>query len=134
MTKLRPWLVPTLVGPFATLWTLTTLLIVLAGHVRLLGERLDGWALAMFLTGFIAAGQVVSLLIADVALLALRLRRLPLGGRAWASSLVCPLFLYGATMFTPPLESVALLVAWLGACFLGSAAAARLLFGTRPLG
>ena len=75
MTSLKPWLVPTLVGPFATMWSLTTVMFVIGAQMTIFGERLDSWALAMLLTGFVAAGLVVSLLVADVILLAMKLRQ-----------------------------------------------------------
>jgi len=132
MTSFRPWLVPTLVGPFATMWTLVTLAFLLTGQAQILGERLDTWAVAMLITGFLAAGQVVALLVSDVLLLKLKLRRLPTGGRVWLSSLLSPFIVQMIFMIPMPIESVFGLALWVLGGMLGAATANRLLFGTAP--
>jgi hypothetical protein len=132
MTSFRPWLVPTLVGPFATMWTLVTLAFLLAGQAQILGERLDTWAVAMLITGFLAAGHVVALLVADVLLLGLKLRRLPTGGRAWASSMLSPFALQLLWMLPVPVESFFGLAVWIAVSMLAAVTLVRLAFGTPP--
>lgn len=132
MSSFRPWLVPTLAGPFVTMWTLVTIAFLLVGQAQILGERLDSWALAMVLSGFLAAGQVVALLVADVALLKLKWRRLPTGARVWLSSLASPFVVQTVFMIPLPIESIAGLAAWVVVGMLGAATANRLLFGTAP--
>lgn len=132
MTSFRPWLVPTLVGPFATMWSLTTVLFLLFGRAQILGERLDAWAVAMLLTGFIAAGHVVALLVADLTLLRLGLRRLPVGGRAWGSSMASPFALQVLMMIPVPVETLFGLAVWIVSAMLGAAFGVRVLMGSPP--
>ena len=130
MTSFRSWLVPTIVGPFATMWSLTTLAFLLFGRAQILGEQLDAWAVAMLVTGFIAAGHVVALLVADLVLLRARLRQLPTGGRAWLSSMASPFALQVMLMLVPPVESVPVLVLFILGSMLGAAFSVRVLLGT----
>jgi hypothetical protein len=132
MTTFRPWLVPTLAGPFATMWSFTTLVFLLFGRTQLLGERFDAWAVAMVVTGFIAAGHVVALLVADIVLLRARLRQLPTGSRAWLSSMASPFALQMMLMIPLPIETVPALALWILGSMLGAAFGVRLVLGSSP--
>lgn len=90
MNDFRPWLRPTLIGPFAVVWGLTTLGHVSVGLATITGDRIDSWLVGMLLGGFFAAAVVVGLIASDVALLGAKLRRLPTGALAWASSCIAP--------------------------------------------
>jgi hypothetical protein len=133
MTTLRPWLVPTLAGPFVTMWSVTTLIFLLLGQAQLLGERFDAWSVAMLVTGFVAAGHAVALLVADVVLLRSGRRQLPMGKRAWMSSMASPFALQMLLMLPFPIESLPALALWIVCAMLGAAFGVRLVFGTRPV-
>ncbi|AKF04776.1 hypothetical protein [Sandaracinus amylolyticus] len=136
MNDFTPWLRPTLVGPFATTWTIVSLL-QLAQSALVLpnGERLDAWLLVLLSTSFYAAMIVVGLLSADLLLLRAQMRRLPTNGRAWMSSLLAPIGVWIAWGIVgwgdedTAIPMLVLLVAW---PFLGVPLALRWAFGERP--
>ncbi|UJR82614.1 hypothetical protein [Sandaracinus amylolyticus] len=136
MNDFTPWLRPTLVGPFATTWTIVSLL-QLAQSALVLpnGERLDAWLLVLLSSSFYAAMIVVGLLSADLVLLRTKLRRLPTNGRAWLSSLLAPVGVWLAWAIVgwgdedTAIPMVVLLVSW---PFLGAPLALRWMFGERP--
>lgn len=99
MNDFTPWLRPTLLGPFLTTWGFATLAFLTSGLVLPNGERLDGWLLTMLSLSFLTSGVVVGLLTADLALLRLRMRKLPTGGAAWLSSLLAPVAVWLAWTF-----------------------------------
>lgn len=136
MDDFRPWLRPTLVGPFATTWGFVTLLML--GQRALVlpnGERLDVWLLTLLSTAFFAAMVVCGLLAADLVLLRARLRKLPTGGPAWLSSLLAPVGVWIAWSIVgwgdedTAIPMVVALVAW---PFLGVPLALRWVVGHRP--
>jgi hypothetical protein len=105
---------------------------LLFGRTQLLGERFDAWAVAMVVTGFIAAGHVVALLVADIVLLRARLRQLPTGSRAWLSSMASPFALQMMLMIPLPIETVPALALWILGSMLGAAFGVRLVLGSSP--
>ncbi len=131
MTSLRPWLLPTLTGPFLTTWGITAVLLLLTGQATVLGHRLDTWSLAMLLASAFAAGLVVMLITADVVLLRARMRRIPTGGDAWLSSLLCPMIMWGLWLVPVPVHSLFTAIVWLAATIAGAAFLSRLAFGTK---
>jgi hypothetical protein len=100
MTDFGPWLRPTMLGPFVTMWGLVTVSHLALGgageEVLLAGQHFDSWVMSMLLAGFIASALVVSLIFADVALLWLKWRKLPSGFGGWMSSLLAPFALFYA--------------------------------------
>ena len=100
MTDFAPWLRPTLLGPFVTMFALVTSSHLALGgaadEVLLLGHRFDSWVMAMLIAGFISCAIVVSLIVSDVVLLAAKLRRLPTGFGGWMSSMLAPFALFFA--------------------------------------
>ena len=136
MDDFRPWLRPTLLGPFVTTWTVATLLLFAQQALVLPnGERLDAWLLALVSTSFFAAMVVCGLLAADLALLRAKMRKLPTHGRAWLSSLLAPVGVWIAwSVFGWGDEDTAipvavLLFAW---PFAGVPLALRWALGERP--
>ncbi len=140
MTDFRPWVVPTLLGPLVGSWGLfATLLFLLdpgseGGRVVLapFGFPVDTWVLAMGFASILGACLVFWLLVADIALLGLRLRRLPTGLRAWVTSLVSPLTLILVSAFAPPTESLLGVAAIVLCSFLATAFGLRFVGGLRP--
>jgi len=100
MTDFAPWLRPTLLGPFITLFGLVSVSHALLGGAAdallLAGHEFDTWLVAMLFAGMIASPIVVSLIVADVMLLAAKMRRLPTGFGAWLGSLLAPFALFFA--------------------------------------
>lgn len=137
ITDLGSWLRPTLLGPFVTLYGLVTVShLALGGAIDgavLLGQETDAWAVAMLIASFVASGIVVSLICADVALLAAKLRRLPTGFGAWLGGLLAPFALMLAWHLVPGQgESVLEGVLAFALPFPISALALRLVLGQKP--
>jgi hypothetical protein len=135
MTDFRPWLRPTMIGPFATIWAYLTWVMVTAGALVLpSGERIDAWVTLLFLGSFVAAMIVVGLLAADVSLLRLQLRKLPTNGRAWGSSLLAPIAVWTLWLFFGfgDGESVVESIVRFSLPFVAGPLAMRFLFGERP--
>lgn len=135
MTDFTTWLRPTLLGPFVTTWGFATLGQLIAGALVLPnGERLDSWLVAMLSVSFFAAAVVVGLLSADLILLRWKLRSLPTGARAWTSSLLAPaaVWVTYSMLSWDDVESIAQLVAMIGAPILAAPLALRWAFGQRP--
>jgi hypothetical protein len=128
MEQMR-WLPPTLLGPLAGMTGLVTTIVVANDAFR--GDRLRAWSVLMVFAALFAGIQATVLVLLDLALAAMRLRRLPSGMRGW-----------GTAMMAPVLALMAILAALLGlfehhpwaACFGGAAMAAipiRLLLGPK---
>lgn len=135
MNDFSPWLRPTLLGPFVSSLGLVTLSHLTIGEqVLFAGHRFDSWLVSMMVTGFIAAGVVVNLILADVALLKMKLRRLPTGFRGWASSMVAPIAVFSAwaKLGLGDGESMLELVVRIVAPMIAMAYATRLFLGSRP--
>ncbi|MEM9188048.1 MAG: hypothetical protein AAGF12_02640 [Myxococcota bacterium] len=139
MTDFRPWIVPTLVGPIAGMCGLIAALLLaldpdsaIAVSVIGLGVPFDAWVLAMFTGAVFGMGLSFSLLVADVTLLSMGLRKLPLGMRAWVMALLSPLAWLFVTMFAPQIDSVIGTVLVLVGTFAVTGFLVRVLGGTRP--
>lgn len=100
MTDFAPWIRPTLLGPFLTMFALATVSHLALGgaadEVFLAGQHFDSWVIAMLFSSIIASGVVVSLIAADVMLLAVKVRRLPTGFGAWLGAMIAPFALFFA--------------------------------------
>lgn len=136
MDDFRPWLRPTLLGPFVTTWMVATLMLFAQRALVLPnGEQLDAWLLVLVSSGFFASMVVCGLLAADLALLRVKARKLPTGGRAWLSSLLAPLGIWIAWSVVgwgdedTAVPLAVLLFAW---PFAGVPLALRWLVGERP--
>ncbi|MBX3273947.1 MAG: hypothetical protein KF729_27025 [Sandaracinaceae bacterium] len=132
MTSLRPWLLPTLLGPLLVMWGLATLGAIALGTTALTHGTVDDWAVLMLWSTFFGCTMGVALVVSDVVLLVAKLRQLPTGGRAWLSSLLVPFFCYGLWVALPPPSSALMLLAWILGPMGLAAVASRLLFGARP--
>ncbi len=131
MTDLRPWLVPTLAGPFVTMWTLTILALLLIGDgaLRVFGFDLDTWAMAFFLSGAFASGLFVFLAIADVVLLATKRRAVPTGSAAFKSAALSPFAFWAVSLLPIPVTSLFVAILWAVTAMALSAFAIRWLLG-----
>ncbi len=135
MNDFSPWIRPTLLGPFLSCFGLVTAAhFTLGEQVLYSGHRFDSWLVSMMITGFFAAGMVVNLILADVALLRLKMRRLPTGLRGWASSMAAPLgvFFVWSTLGMGQGDSVIELVVRIVAPMVAVAYATRIVLGGRP--
>jgi hypothetical protein len=135
MNDFTPWIRPTLLGPFVSCFGLVTFAHFSVGEeVLFSGHRFDSWLFAMLLTGFFAAAMVVNLILADVALLRGKIRRLPTGMRGWLSSMLAPLgvfFVWNVHGWGDG-SSVIELVVRIVAPMIAVAYASRLVLGSRP--
>lgn len=97
MDDFRPWIRPTVLGPYLTTFGFVTLAHLSFGEeVLLAGHRLDSFLLAILTLGFYASALVVLLVIADVTYLRWKWRKLPTGVPAWISSMLAPVVTFGA--------------------------------------
>lgn len=135
---LSRWARGTLLGPMITVWILITLaagaesLGSLAELVGLDGRFTDEWWLAMLLGSFWASTLAVSLVAVDVALLRVKLRRLPTGFRCWFGALLAPFAVALWQIALPGPSSIPMLVGLTAATFVLAALSVRVLFGRRP--
>lgn len=134
MTSFAPWLKPTLLGPLLTSWAYMTFGTWLMGTAAITGGTLDDWAIGMVWASAFGCMLGVATVAVDVLLLRARLRRLPTGVRAWASSLLSPLgvVLVLQLPFWGPPETVAGFVAMFAGSMFGGPLLLRLLLGSRP--
>jgi len=130
---MRPWLLPTLLGPLLTLWGLATFLSMLIGAAAASLGRIDTWAVLMMWATFIGSAIAVITVGVDVFLLWLKWRALPTGGRAWLASMLTPLLVYVAwtqLWWLPETELGAVMFILLP--IVGCSFGTRMIFGTRP--
>lgn len=137
ITDLAPWLRPTLLGPFLTMSALVTwshlAIDGAADEVFLAGQHFDSWLVTILITSFVAAAISVNLLIADVALLRAKMRRIPTGIGAWLGSMLAPFALFlGWHVIAAPSESVLEAVLRFGLPFPITALATRFVIGRKP--
>jgi hypothetical protein len=137
MTDFAPWLRPAIFGPFLTMAALVSFSHLAtdgaADGVFLAGQRFDSWLVAMLLASFVSAALSVNVILADVALLRAKSRKLPTGVGAWLSAMLTPVGLFlGWHLLSAPSESILEAVIRFGAPFPASALALRWLFGQRP--
>lgn len=135
MNDFTPWIRPTLLGPFVSCFGLVTLAHFTVGEdVLFNGHRFDSWLMSMMITGFFAAGMVVNLILADVALLRSKVRRLPTGFRGWVSSMGAPLsvfFVWNSFGMGDGGSAIELVLRIVGP-MIAMAYATRLVLGARP--
>ncbi|MCB9596454.1 MAG: hypothetical protein H6719_27270 [Sandaracinaceae bacterium] len=132
MTSLRPWLMPTLLGPLLVMWGVATLGAFAIGAAALTHGTVDDWAVLMMWSTFFGCTMGVFLVLSDVFLLASKTRQLPTGGRAWLSSMLVPFLCYGLWMVLPPPSTALFLMLWMFGPMGAAAFASRMLFGSRP--
>ncbi len=99
MTDFTPWIRPTLKGPFLTSWSLTTLAFFTVGMRVATFGYFDDWLVSMLMVSFFAGLIVASLIASDLVLLRSKLRKLPTGLPAWASSMLAPVGVWFAWSF-----------------------------------
>ncbi|MBN8613589.1 MAG: hypothetical protein J0L92_23540 [Deltaproteobacteria bacterium] len=96
MNDFRPWIRPTVLGPFLTTFSFVAIAHLTFGEeVLLAGHRLDSLLLGLLTMGFFSSALVVMLIMADVTFLQRKWRKLPTGGSAWLSSMLAPVFTFG---------------------------------------
>jgi hypothetical protein len=117
---------------------IVTIAHLLLGHdtaddVLYAGEHFDSWLISMMIAGFASAAIVVSLIFADVSLLALKWRKLPTGAGAWLSSMLAPVALhFTMQFFSGAPESMLELVLRIVLPFPVSALLVRFALGSKP--
>lgn len=99
MTDFTPWIRPTLKGPFLTSWGFTTLAYFTVGMRVATFGYFDDWLVSMLMVSFFAGLIVAALIASDLVLLRAKVRRLPTGIPAWASSLLAPIGVWFAWSF-----------------------------------
>jgi hypothetical protein len=138
MTDFTPWIRPTVLGPFLSSFGLVIAAHLLFGmqavNALFGGHEFDALLVSLLLTGFVSAAVVVNLIVADVALLGLKWRRLPTGFSAWLGAMLAPIALHlsWAHFGWGDGESVADLVAHIVVPMPVTAVLLRLMFGQKP--
>jgi hypothetical protein len=135
MDDFRPWIRPTVLGPFVTTYSLVaTSHLTFGEEVLLAGHRLDSLLVGLLTMGFFSSALVVMLILADVTYLKWKWRRLPTGGTAWLSSMLAPVVTFGlwASWGWGDGESVPETIARIVVPMLVACHGLRLFFGSRP--
>ncbi len=132
---IRGWLLPTIVGPFVSVYTTVSLAALLWGDIGTIWRGL-GWAAGMLFGSLWAGLYILMLALVDVALLIVKLRTLPVGRRAWLMALACPALIAGIYNVMPPYEFYAsgpwgVVLAFLVPMLLVTLVA-RIAFGSKP--
>lgn len=130
------WLRPTLIGPWISVYGAVTAAAAL-GIDRGLFGKVVGWTLGMIIGTAWTFVFCLTLLLVDVALLAVKLRTLPAGKKGWGAALLSPLAVFGVYTLAPPYQFIkygpwAIAAAVLVPMFV-VALAARVFAGRRPL-
>jgi hypothetical protein len=135
MNDFRPWIRPTVLGPFVTTFSFVAIAHLTFGEeVLLAGHRLDSLLLGLLTMGFFSSALVVMLIMADVTFLQRKWRKLPTGGSAWLSSMLAPVFTFGlwSRLGWGDGESVPETVARIVIPMAVSCYGLRLFFGNKP--
>ncbi|HVJ88187.1 MAG TPA: hypothetical protein VM580_00185 [Labilithrix sp.] len=95
------WLTPTLIAPWLSVYGAVTAFAALGVDWGLFG-KIAGWAVGMLIGSVWAFVFCLTLILVDVALLAVRVRTLPAGKRGWWTTFVSPLLVFGVYGMAPP--------------------------------
>lgn len=95
------WFRPAFFGPWLGATSVVTAFCALGLDLGLFG-KVVGWSVGMLVASIWATAYVIVLLVTDVLLLAVRVRTLPTGRRAWATSVLAPALVLGAYRLVPP--------------------------------
>jgi hypothetical protein len=129
------YLRPALLGPLATISAVVTVSVLLGYTDPLVGGPFANWLFGMFVGTFVACGMTGVLMLVDIVLLRLGVRRLPTGRRAWGGACATTLgALVGYEIWPPGGHPIGarFLLAMLGPGLV-IAAALRLALGRRPV-
>lgn len=98
---IRGWILPTIVGPFVSVYLIVSLAALFMGDIGTIWRGVGWFAGMMF--GTVWAGIYVFVLaLLDVGLLVVKLRTLPIGRRAWLMALGCPAVIAMVYKVIPP--------------------------------
>lgn len=97
----RGWIFPTLIGPFVSVYTTVSLVAAFWGDIGTIWRGV-GWVAGMVGGTIWAILYILLLTLVDVSLLMVKLRTLPVGGRAWLMALACPAVIAGIYKLVPP--------------------------------
>ncbi len=95
------WLTPTLIAPWISVYGAVTAFAALGVDWGLWG-KVAGWAVGMLVGSVWAFAFCTMLIVTDLALLAVRVRTLPSGGRGWLAAFGAPLAVFGIYGVAPP--------------------------------
>lgn len=97
------WLRPTLIGPWISVYGAVTAAAALGIDKGLFG-KVVGWTLGMMLGTVWTFVFCLTLVLVDVALLAVKVRTLPAGRRGWGAALLSPFAVFGLYALAPPYQ------------------------------
>jgi hypothetical protein len=128
------WLVPTLFAPWLSAFVFVTASVAWRFDRGLL--QVGSWALGMLLACAWTFAYCVVLVLTDAALLAVKVRTLPVGRRGWLASFGSPFAVFATYAVLPPYRFYAA-GAWTVCAaivlpMVAAALASRLLCGERP--
>lgn len=95
------WLRPTLLGPWISVYAAITAAVLLGVDAGVIGKVL-GWAVLMAVGSVWTFVFCIFLVVTDLALLAVKIRTLPNGKRAWLTTTLSPLAVFGIYRVAPP--------------------------------
>jgi hypothetical protein len=95
------WLTSTLIAPWISVYGAVTAFAAFGLDWGLFG-KVATWAAGMLVGTVWAFAFCTLLVLIDVLLLAVRVRTLPAGKKAWGASLVAPLMVFGVYVVAPP--------------------------------
>jgi hypothetical protein len=95
------WLAPTLIAPWISVYGAVTAFAALGVDWGLFG-KIAGWAVGMVVGSVWAFAYCLMLLVIDLALLGVKVRTLPAGGRGWGAAFLSPLAVFGVYAVAPP--------------------------------
>ena len=93
ITRLARWLCPALLGPLLAIFVYITVAVLVGDCDPKLG-RWGCWVLGMIFGTLFGGMLGLMLLVTDAILLRLRLRLLPMGGRAWLAGIAAPMIVF----------------------------------------
>lgn len=94
------WLTPTLLAPWISAYGAVTAIAAL--HIDGLFGKVLGWTVGMLVGSVWAFAFCTLLILVDLALLGVKVRTLPSGGRGWAAGLLSPLAVFASYVAVPP--------------------------------
>ena len=130
------WLRPTLIGPWISVYGAVTAAAAL-GIDRGLFGKVVGWTLGMVIGTAWTFVFCLTLILVDVALLAVKIRTLPSGKKGWGAALLSPFAVFGIYAAAPPYQFIKYgpwaIVGAVLAPMLVVAIVARVFAGQKPL-
>ena len=98
---IKGWVAPLLLAPWASIYAAVSLFAAFGPEFKYV-NRWVVWGIGMLAGSIVAFTYMLLLALVDVLLLAVRVRQLPTGKRAWASAFASPLVFLGSYAVLEP--------------------------------